>query len=172
MNETEKRIIRLLENQPLSRPELVAKFPKKTRAKAGAALTSLIMSQKLGFADGKYFAAPKPSKMHNKRVKIDGITFDSIKEGERYEELKMLVRALKIKKLKCHPRYRVADGYPDFNGKRLPPISYEPDFEYYEGNQKVAEDVKGEHTANDPLYKLKRLLFLHRYPEIEFREIL
>lgn len=33
------------------------------------------------------------SKYNNKKIIIDGIQFDSIKEGNRYKELKLLERA-------------------------------------------------------------------------------
>ena len=37
------------------------------------------------------------SKYHNKKVIIDGIKFDSKKEANRYQELKLMQRAGKIK---------------------------------------------------------------------------
>ena len=40
------------------------------------------------------------SKYHNKKVIYNGITFDSIKEKNRYIELKLLERAGLIKNLK------------------------------------------------------------------------
>lgn len=52
------------------------------------------------------------------------------------------------------------------NGKEKP-IHYVPDFTYVEDGKLVAEDVKGYKTD---VYRLKRKMFLYRYPEIEFRE--
>ena len=39
------------------------------------------------------------SKYRNKKITINGITFDSIKESKRYQELKLLERANEITEL-------------------------------------------------------------------------
>lgn len=47
----------------------------------------------------------KPHKYGAKRVKVDGIGFDSLLEFRRYQQLKLLERAGEICELKVHPRY-------------------------------------------------------------------
>lgn len=108
--------------------------------------------------------SPKGSKMHNRKVKtVDG-TFDS--EGEytfwlvlsRQQELDF------ISHLEHHKRFCICDaidGHPD--------LYYVVDF-FYNDCQKdvwVAHEYKGYET---PLFKLKRSLFKHRYPDIDYRQ--
>lgn len=103
------------------------------------------------------------------KAECDGIVFDSKKEKGRYEFLKMLARAGKIKDLKLQPRYLLQDSFR-YRGKKERKIEYVADFEYIDENgNKIVEDVKGEKTQ---VYKLKRKLFLFKYGgHIEFREV-
>jgi hypothetical protein len=106
------------------------------------------------------------SKYNAIRCEIDGIKFDSKAEAQRYQELFILVRAFKIDELKIHPHYEIVPK--DEHGRAL---YYEADFEYITIAPipcRVVEDVKGVKTA---VYKLKRRLFLARYPEYTFQEI-
>lgn len=88
---------------------------------------------------------------------IDGIRFASQSEAKRYGELKLLERAGKIVGLTLQPIFRLYAG-----------IVYVGDFEYYEGANRVVEDVKGVQTD---VFKLKRKLFEFDYPDIDFRVI-
>lgn len=74
----------------------------------------------------------------------------------------MLERVGMISELKRQVPYEILPK----NGKEKP-IHYVPDFMYFEDGKLVAEDVKGYKTD---VYRLKRKMFLYRYPEIEFRE--
>ena len=47
------------------------------------------------------------SKYHNRKVEIDGIKFDSTKEGERYLELKLLLKAGKIRDLQMQVEFEL-----------------------------------------------------------------
>jgi len=98
---------------------------------------------------------------------IDGHWFDSKKESFRYDELKLLQRAGQIKDLQIQPEFILMDGYRK-DGKTVKAIKYIGDFSYIEDDHLVVEDVKGMKT---PVYLLKKKLLLHRYPEIDFREI-
>jgi hypothetical protein len=93
------------------------------------------------------------SKYHNKKVIIDNITFDSIKEGNRYKELKLLLKAREISRLRLQPIFPLYAG-----------IAYIADFKYYDTKLKVdvVEDVKGMRTD---VYKIKKKLFLDIYGE-------
>ena len=107
-----------------------------------------------------------PSKYRNKRVTLDGYTFDSKAEARRYQELRLLHQAGEIRKLRTHPRYTLLDPF-ECKGVRYRSIVYEGDFEYIENGVQVVEDVKGKATA---VFVLKKKLFLKRYgDEIELR---
>ncbi|MDJ0922100.1 MAG: DUF1064 domain-containing protein [Henriciella sp.] len=81
---------------------------------------------------------PKKSKYGNVKVKIDGISFDSKAEGERYGLLKLLDRGGVIEALELQPKYDCI-----VNGVHV--ASYRPDFRYrhVETGDTVIEDVKG-----------------------------
>lgn len=108
------------------------------------------------------------SKYHNKKTEIDGIVFDSIKEGNRYMELKLLSKAGAIKDLKLQPRYELVPRYK-INGRAVRKCEYVADFEYYDVHKGkvVVEDVKG--MRND-VYKIKKKLFEYKYQQ-EITEI-
>ena len=107
------------------------------------------------------------SKYHNRRVTIDGVTLDSQAEGRRYQQLGVLANAGAIQDLIVHPRYELLPART-IDGRRERALYYEGDFSYVEGGRRVCEDVKGVETA---AFRLKRRLFLDRYPDIELRVI-
>lgn len=123
------------------------------------------------------------SKYGNKKTVVDGITFDSVHEAERYTELKMLERAGKISDLELQrefmlipvQREQTDDVYtkgPN-KGRRKPgrvierKCSYIADFTYRSGNDFVVEDAKGMRTKE---YVIKRKLMLMLYG-IRIREV-
>lgn len=102
------------------------------------------------------------SKYRARKTEIDGIKFDSKKEGRRYEELKLLERAGEIKNLQLQPRFTLQENFK-YQGKTERKITYIADFMYEEKKgQVVVEDVKSEITKT-PLYRVKRKLFLKKY---------
>lgn len=105
------------------------------------------------------------SKYRNKKTVIDGITFDSRREAQRYTELKLLESAGKISELKLQPKFKLQEGFK-YNGKTERAIVYIGDFQYIENGRCVVEDVKGFETA---AFKLKRKLFLYQHRDIELR---
>ena len=106
------------------------------------------------------------SKYRNKRVELDGYTFDSKAEARRYGELKLLHQAGEIQELQVHPRYTLLDPF-ECKGVRYRSIVYEGDFEYVENGKRICEDVKGKVTA---VFALKKKLFVNRYGDsIELR---
>ncbi len=111
----------------------------------------------------------KPSKYWNKKVTVDGVRFDSKREATRYQQLKLMQQAGEISRLTLQPRYTVFDAFTDRNGQNHRRIDYIADFEYLEDDgQTVVEDVKGKETE---VFRIKRKLFLYRYPELDFRII-
>lgn len=90
-----------------------------------------------------------------KTTTSDGITHDSIKEANRWCELKLLERARRIQDLKRQVKYLLI---PKQDGERA--VYYIADFEYTEDGKKVVEDVKGKRTK-DYIIKRKLMLWIH-----------
>lgn len=107
------------------------------------------------------------SKYHNKKVQVDMYVFDSIAESKRYKELKLLEQVGEISELELQPRFLLQEGFKK-NGKTFRKIEYIADFQYIENGRLVIEDVKGKETE---VFKLKRKLFEHEYPDYELKLI-
>lgn len=115
---------------------------------------------------------PKQHKYRAQKTEVDGITFDSKAEAERYVTLKAMERAGDISDLALQPAFVLIDGFTDSFGTRHRAITYKADFKYLDrdGNV-VVEDVKGIQT---PVFRLKHKLLMFRYclgsnPQFEFR---
>lgn len=93
------------------------------------------------------------NKYHAKKITIDGITFDSTKEGNRYLELKLLENLGKIDDLRCQYRFELI---PKQGKERA--THYVADFLYWENGKEVVEDVKSEITRKKSDYIIKRKL--------------
>lgn len=97
------------------------------------------------------------NKFNAKRVVIDGVTFDSKKEGERYRVLKTLRNhadpAQKVTKIKRQVPYLV-----EVNGQKI--CNYKLDFEVTYGDGRVEyEDVKGLRKGSAyQVFRLKKKL--------------
>lgn len=111
----------------------------------------------------------KIPKYLNEKTQIDGYTFQSKKESNRYFELKMLQRAGEISGLELQPKFEILPAVK-WNGKTLRKRFYIADFRYIENGKEIIEDVKSEGTIMNPVYTLKRQLFLLKYPGIVFKE--
>ena len=90
-----------------------------------------------------------------KTTTSDGITHDSIKEANRWCELKLLERAGKIQHLQRQVKYALI---PKQEGERA--VEYIADFVYHEDGKLVVEDVKGKKTK-DYIIKRKLMLWVH-----------
>ena len=125
------------------------------------------------------------TKLNNQKIVIDGIEFDSKKEGNRYCELKLLQRAGKISDLECQKRYELIPAqyetvetgeYYKVGAKKGQPktkqvcieqsVVYIADFVYQENGQTVVEDVKGYRDPASATYakfvlKRKMMLWIH-----------
>ena len=107
---------------------------------------------------------PKRNKYNAKKTKIDGNTFDSVKEAEYYKELELLRKTGEIKWYCLQPTFILSEG-----------IKYKADFIVLDKNKpKVHKDkyqihvidVKGFKTD---VYKLKKKLLKNKY-NIELEE--
>lgn len=120
------------------------------------------------------------TKCGNRKVTIDGIEFDSVKEGRRYSELKLLQRAGQITDLQLQKEFELIpaqyETYARYGktGKRLQDgkrcieksCVYKADFAYMKNGQLVVEDVKGHRDPASATYAkfvIKRKLLLWRY---------
>lgn len=110
------------------------------------------------------------SKYNAKKTVVDDIEFDSMKEAERYRELKLLEKGKEIRNLVLQPRFLLQEKFKDKQGKTHRKIEYVADFLYIDKDDKaIVEDVKGMITA---VYKLKKKMFLNLYDnQYDFREI-
>ena len=122
-------------------------------------------------------------KYGNRKVTVDGITFDSQKEADRYEELKLLEKAGKISDLQLQRKFVLIPEQRQFSmeintrgskkgcfkpGKVLErETSYIADFVYAENGEFVVEDTKGFRTE---AYIIKRKLMLKEHG-IRIREV-
>ena len=106
----------------------------------------------------------KPKNKFNAVKKtVDGIKFDSTREAKRYEELKLLERAGKIKDLEVQPVYTLVKSVKYKNAKRAKPaMVYTADFRYWdiEKGELVVEDVKSVATAKLTDYIMRRHMML------------
>lgn len=110
------------------------------------------------------------SKYNAKKTVVDGIEFDSLREADRYCELKLLEKAKEIRNLELQPRFLLQDKFKDKQGNTHRKVEYVADFMYIDKCGKtIVEDVKGVLTD---VYKLKKKLFLKIYDDqYEFKEI-
>ena len=107
-------------------------------------------------------------KYGNKKVKVDGLNFDSTKEADYYSQLKLRKRAGEIKDFLIKPRIELM---PAFAGKkgRIRAINIEPDF-VIKHNNGIMEFVdtkgvakKGSFTTQTEAWKIKWKLLQYKY---------
>lgn len=106
------------------------------------------------------------NKYHNKKITIDGILFDSKREGNYYTKLKLMQNAGLIWNLELQKKYILQASFT-FNGKKKREISYYADFVYEDKDGLHVVDTKGYRTDT---YKLKKKLFIKKYG-IDIEEI-
>ncbi len=110
------------------------------------------------------------SKYRNRKTAVNGITFDSAKEAERYQQLLLMQRAGHIRNLRLQPHFTLEEAYKAADtGETVRALQYVADFSYEEpvgGSialpdywRLVVEDVKGKKTKE---YEIKRKLMLNR----------
>lgn len=102
------------------------------------------------------------SKYHARKTTVDGITFDSKREADRYLVLKGMEEDGTIEDLRRQVRYELIPAF-DVDGRHYRPVYYVADFVYVEDGKEVVEDVKGMRTD---VYRLKSKLFARRYGKV------
>lgn len=104
------------------------------------------------------------SKYHSKKTVIDGIKFDSKKEGKRFVELKAMEKAGIIQNLRLQVKFELIPKQKKSDGTTERACSYIADFVYEKDGQEIIEDTKGVLTD---VYKIKRKLMLQQGHEIK-----
>lgn len=119
------------------------------------------------------------NKYHAKSVVIDGIKFQSGKEGERFLYLRELEKRGEISNLRRQVRFELLPAaYKDVvkhlktkdkvvRREFLKPVSYVADFVYEKDGQTVVEDTKGYKTKE---YIIKKKM-MYALKGIEIQEI-
>ena len=109
----------------------------------------------------QYRKRGRRSKYGNRKIEVEGITFDSKAEARYYQELKLMKRAEEILFFRLQPRYRLQEGF-EKDGVKHRPIDYVADFEIHhtDGSIEVV-DVKGMQTQ---VFKIKQKMFNRKYP--------
>lgn len=113
------------------------------------------------------------NKYRNRKVVVNGITFDSRREADRYRELQIMQKAGEISNLELQKEYELipVQREPDTIGPKggtykgaliERKCSYIADFVYFDNftGKTVVEDAKGLRTS-DYLIKRKLMLWVH-----------
>lgn len=105
----------------------------------------------------------KKSKYNNKKTWIDGLCFDSKKEGEYYNQLRLLHKAKAIKGFCRQPEFVLVEG-----DEKDRAITYKADFIVFhlDGSTEIV-DVKGYEKSQQwqRTYKMFRI----KYPELKLK---
>lgn len=109
---------------------------------------------------------PKKNKFGNEEMEIDGIVFQSKREGRRYRRLKLQELAGVITGLRRQVPYRLIETFK-YKGETIRGVKYYADFVYFKDGIEITEDAKGKRT---PDYILKKKMLLTKYPGINFIE--
>lgn len=99
------------------------------------------------------------NKYNAHKTTVNGKSFDSKKEAQRYAELLFLQRKGEITDLELQRKFELIPSLKDALGKTVErPVTYIADFVYIQDGKMTVEDVKGYRT---PEYVIKRKLMLY-----------
>jgi hypothetical protein len=112
------------------------------------------------------------NKYHNKKVVVDGLIFDSKKEGERWKELKLLESSGEIEQLERQVKFDLLPKQTGSDGKVIErKVQYVADFIYIRDGEVIVEDVKGYRGGGAyEVFKLKKKMMLYFFG-IQIKEI-
>jgi hypothetical protein len=107
----------------------------------------------------------KKHKYGAKKTVVDGITFDSKAEANRYCELKLLKNAGEVKDFTLQPKFELQPKFKGKDGKTVRAIHYIADFYItWKDGSVTVEDVKGCETKE---FSIKKKMFEYKYPELK-----
>ena len=118
-----------------------------------------------GLTQSKEPKEGKTNKFRNTKVTVDGITFDSIKECNRWFELRQLEQSGAILYLQRQVWFELQPAH-EYHGKHIRALRMRLDATYEENGRKIAEDTKGMVTAE---WNSKAKIFREKFPEYELR---
>lgn len=123
----------------------------------------------------RIFKREKGQKYKNKKIEIDGIKFDSTKEGKRYLVLKQALYDGKIQDLKLQVKYEIIPSIKEEYVEHLKtkdrvktrtlqlPITYTCDFQYMKDGGLIVEDVKASPKMLPKEFVLKEKLMFWKH---------
>lgn len=132
-------------------------IPPTTKYRVTAGAGSNLNDSAVEMADKSMGEIPKASKYRAVKTTVDGITFDSKREADRYSELKIMQKAGVIRDLRLQVKFPF---FTDSIRPTKPTFNYVADFVYISGDHEVIEDCKGFKT---PVYRLKKKLIETAY---------
>lgn len=100
------------------RYESLADMPAGMRSMAAAKITV------------KAIPVAGKSKYHNQKTVVNGITFDSLKEANRYRQLLVYERTGIIRELRLQQEFTLKEAFVTAEGERVKAIRYRADFTY------------------------------------------
>ena len=101
----------------------------------------------------------KKQKYGNNKITIDGIRFDSKREAQRWQELRLMERAGRITDLRRQVKFVLIPSQRGEDGKVIEKqVTYIADFVYLKDGKTVVEDSKGYRTE---VYRLKKKMMLY-----------
>ncbi|OGG98980.1 MAG: hypothetical protein A2600_13790 [Candidatus Lambdaproteobacteria bacterium RIFOXYD1_FULL_56_27] len=115
--------------------------------------------------------AKKKGRTPGTKVEMDGHLFASKKEASIYLEFKA---DPKVKILGITPLFPLLDGFTRPSGEKVRPMVYTADFliRHQDQAQEIVVEVKSKGTAKMVDYQLRRKLFLAKYTDYLFLEII
>ena len=110
----------------------------------------------------------KRQKYGNSKITIDGIRFDSKREAQRWQELRLMERAERITDLRRQVKFVLIPSQRGEDGKVIEKqVAYIADFVYLKDGKTVVEDSKGYRTE---VYRLKKKMMLYFF-HIRIQEV-
>ena len=110
----------------------------------------------------------KRQKYGNSKITIDGIRFDSKREAQRWQELRLMERAGRITDLRRQVKFVLIPSQRGEDGKVIEKqVTYIADFVYLKDGKTVVEDSKGYRTE---AYRLKKKMILYFF-HIRIQEV-
>lgn len=110
----------------------------------------------------------KENKYHAKKTTVNGITFDSKKESQDWNNLCLLEACGVISNLRRQVAFELQPAYVNNAGKKIRAIEYVADFVFNKNGKTYVQDTKGGRATQTDVFKLKRKIFEYKYPDYIF----
>jgi hypothetical protein len=105
----------------------------------------------------------KQNKFNARKTEVNGHTFDSKGEAQRYRELALLERSGLIKDLQLQVNYVLQEGFEDADGVKQRAITYTADFTYVQDGITIIEDYKSKATAKGEAFRIRWRLLAEKF---------